>query len=265
MDKLKIVSYNAHGLNNLMKRRKLFRLMKTKMANIVFIQEVHGCAKTNSLWSSEWDNRILFANGSSNSGGVAILFNKSTTGCIQEVVRDINSWYLMCKWVVEGHSYCLVNIYAPNEDCPEFFLEVFQQIEQLECTSIVIGGDFNMVMDPMIDRSSRQIYHKKAHQVLEEALTAHGLADIWRLRNQDKRVFTSSKMNRNKLQWSRIDYFLISENLVNLTIDTVISAGVLSDHSMIGLDLQLCVQKRGRGVWKINDSHLENEKLIVQL
>lgn len=39
------------------------------------------------------------------------------------------------------------NIYAPNEDNPAFFEDLFYRLSDFNCDDIVIGGDFNLVFD----------------------------------------------------------------------------------------------------------------------
>lgn len=40
-----------------------------------------------------------------------------------------------------------VNIYAPNEDNPAFFGDLFYRLSDFNCDDIVVGGDFNLVFD----------------------------------------------------------------------------------------------------------------------
>ena len=106
-------------------------------------QETHSNKESNSIWKNQWGTKCYFANGTSQSGGVAILFSKKVSK-VNEIVRDINGRYIMCKVLINNDWYGFVNIYAPNRDTPEFFSDVFQQISTLNCDYMVIGGDFNL-------------------------------------------------------------------------------------------------------------------------
>ena len=135
MQNLKIYSHNARGLNQFMKRRKLFRNMRKHKADIVLLQEIYGIQKTNAMWESEWGMRkTIFANGSSNSRGVCVLFSKRVGNKVDEVIRDINGRYIICKLSVGGYSYAIANIYAPNSDNLAFFNGIFNCIESLNAT-----------------------------------------------------------------------------------------------------------------------------------
>ena len=41
----------------------------------------------------------------------------------------------------------LANIYAPNEDDPAFFKCLFDHLHDFQGDDIIIGGDFNLVLD----------------------------------------------------------------------------------------------------------------------
>ena len=261
MDKLKVISYNARGLAADMKRRKIFNMLRKSKADIVLLQECHSEAKSNSLWSTQWGNKVLFANGTSNSRGVAILFNKKSAGYVTEVRRDEQGRFLLCKMEMGGYTYCVGNIYAPNNDNPTFFRQVFTMIEEMDCVYVILGGDFNTVMDPKLDRSTDVQYHKQSWDVIQEKSVLLDLVDIWRVRNPVVKKFTWHKYDHQKkaFQWSRIDFFLVSAGLSNQTTDCEITPGVLSDHSVISIQWDTGGGKWGPGYWKCNNELLNDQ------
>ena len=96
MDKIKIVSLNVRGLGSEIKRCKIYRFMKKHNANICLLQETHCTKNLELLWSNEWGNKCLFANGMSNSRGVSMLLTKLSVNTLREVRRDINGRYIVC-------------------------------------------------------------------------------------------------------------------------------------------------------------------------
>ena len=130
--------------------------------DLVFLQETHCSFKAQNIWSSEWGNKCIFAHGTSNSRGVAILFTKKTASRVRDIIRDINGRYIICKMEFEGFSVCVANIYAPNHDDPQFFQNVQREIDSLECTTQIISGDFNLTLNPELDRNVQKIYHKES-------------------------------------------------------------------------------------------------------
>lgn len=48
----------------------------------------------------------------------------------------------------------LTNIYAPNGDEPQFFIDSEAKLLQAGDYNAIIDGDFNLVMESILDRSS---------------------------------------------------------------------------------------------------------------
>ena len=46
-----------------------------------------------------------------------------------------------------GRPFTLATIYAPNDDDPAFFESLFSHLRDLRCDDIVLGGDFNLVLN----------------------------------------------------------------------------------------------------------------------
>ena len=59
-----------------------------------------------------------------------------------------------------------------------------------------------------------------------------------------------------------MDYFLVSSNILDNVEKTFIKPGYRSDHLIVELELNFNSLKRGRGIWKMNNSLLKDEKYI---
>ena len=68
-----------------------------------------------------------------------------------------------------------------------------------------------------------------------------------------------------KLSASRIDYFLISDCLMNKTGSAEIHPCTLSDHSSITIQINTESQKRGPGMWRFNNTLLNNDAFIEMM
>ena len=53
---------------------------------------------------------------------------------------------------IDNNILTLVNIYAPNNDNATFSQNLLDQILSFECEEIILGGDFNLVMDVQKDK-----------------------------------------------------------------------------------------------------------------
>ncbi len=71
----------------------------------------------------------------------------------------------------------------------------------------------------------------------------------------DKKRYTWHSNHKPPI-FCRLDYFLISSNLLNAVNNCNILPGFLSDHSAVILNLNLCSTVRGPGYFKLNNSIL---------
>ena len=70
---------------------------------------------------------------------------------------------------------------------------------------------------------------------------------------------------KEKVSWSRIDYFLISESLQTRVVESSISPSVCSDHSLISITVDISETLRGPAVWKFNNELLNDSEFIKNL
>lgn len=61
---LSVVSLNARGLRDNVKRKALFLYVKQLKTDFVFFQEAHSLTKDHNFWRSQWDNDIWLSRGS---------------------------------------------------------------------------------------------------------------------------------------------------------------------------------------------------------
>ena len=71
---------------------------------------------------------------------------------IHNQYKDDSGNFLILAMTIDSLQFLLINIYGPNTDVPEFYSQL---LEQIECAYsfqyIIIGGDFNLVLDQDID------------------------------------------------------------------------------------------------------------------
>ena len=183
---------------------------------------------------------------------------------VKEVRWDANGWYIICKVALGEHSCCTVNIYVPNIDTPSFFNEIFLQISELDCVQTIIGGDYNVVLEPKLDRNSDVIYNGQSRERILQEMSDKNLVDPWRTQYPDKRMFTWMR-GINREEWARLDYFLVSANVLQQCKNSEIYPTIVSDHSMVTLDIDVSMQKCGPGCWKFNNELLGDEKFCSEL
>ena len=93
-----------------------------------------------------------FSHGTGASKGVAILFKQNVHKTIHNCITDKEGIYVVLDIELDDIRCTLVNLYSPNEDEPEFFIELVQTIDALPNDHRIVGGDFNFVLDLDMDK-----------------------------------------------------------------------------------------------------------------
>ena len=260
---VELLSQNVRGLGQEFKRRKVFNWLHNSNASIIFLQETHSTSNDERVWKTEWGGpNVVFAHGESNARGVCILFKNNVTVEIHKSIVDEFGRFIILDATVDSMKMVLCNVYGPNHDNPHFFITLFEQIDSLEESNLIIAGDFNSILDPNMDKFGGNPHKNKnsrdALNALKEELE---LVDIWRTRNPQASEFTFRCMKPEKI-FSRLDYFLISASLCDMVEESSIRPGYLSDHSNVRIKLVTTEIPRGRGFWKFNCQLLHDSEYI---
>lgn len=155
------------------------------------------------------------------------------------------------------------NIYAPNKEDSNFFNEVNKVLGEME-GQIILAGDFNQVMDVFMDKSKfRGPVTTRDRADLHMLCEDLGLVDFWLLTNPRERDYTF--FSHCQKSHSRIDFFLISSNIVESVTECTIHAMALSDHAAIELGVDINTDKERKGRWRLNTSLLRDEAFALTL
>ena len=157
---------------------------------------------------------------------------------------------------LEFNDYYLVNEYVPNvkRDLSRLdyrmkweddFRKYIKKLEEKK--PVVICGDFNVAHNP-IDIKNDKANVGNAGFTYEERdkfskLLDNGLIDTYRYFNPTKEEYSwwsyMGNARRNNVGW-RIDYFLVSNSIIDKVSDTKIYTDVYgSDHCPIGINIKL--------------------------
>ena len=264
-DTLRIASVNVRGLANYNKRRKMFHYFHQKELDMILLQETHSTKAMEKMWRSSWGGRISFAHGDSNARGVCILIRKKAPIKVLRNYTDSQGRMLIVDIEYQGLNISVCNIYAPNDDDVGFFTQVFAQLNNTGSFNRIIGGDFNLVLNPTIDKlGGREMTHGKCQKEVLSYMQASELLDIWRERNPEGRNYSWFRRNP-KLIAERLDFFLISASLHNVVSNTEIIPSFCTDHSMVTITLQMSKLQRGSGFWKLNTSLLSDINYLEEI
>ena len=264
---LNTITFNVQGLRGDVKRRTLFRYFHNHCKNsIIFLQETHCSPNIEKTWRNEWGADIKFCHYANNSRGLCILFPNNLDYSVENDIVDKEGRFLILSVKIGDKRFVLANVYAPTKNhetdqCE--FLDTFRsKMVDFIGENILIGGDFNMTLNPNIDKSGgREEGPSKYRDGLMEFIEELGLIDIWRSKNPGVKHFTWSSGDGSIK--SRLDFWLISEFLCNNVKSSKILPIVKSDHRACLINIQGDLfQKRGPGFWKFNSDLLHHAEFI---
>ena len=118
-------------------------------------QETHSCKEQENTWRGEWDGDIYFSHGTSSARGTCIFIKSHVQTELHKEISCPDGRYIILDITIQGTRMTLASIYAPNEDCPEFFVTVRNEIESITNDNRLIGGDYNLVLDLLKDKKRR--------------------------------------------------------------------------------------------------------------
>ena len=177
---------------------------------------------------------------------------------------DPKGRFIICDIKTNEKFFTLATIYAPNDDDPAFFEIFSSHLQDFHCDDIILGGDFNLVLNLEKDKKGGLAKtHTKAVNVINEYATKFDLVDAWRVSNPDILRYTWRR--RKPEIHCRLDFFLVSQSLMCNVTHTDISAGFKTDHSMMTIQIAIHSNPRGPGFWKLNTSFLSETDYINQI
>ena len=94
-NQIRFVSMNCRGLGDSRKRRDVFHFLRDKKYSICLLQDTHFQKSMEGMIKNEWGFEIFFASFSSNSRGVAVLFNNNFEFKINNIYKDINGNWMI--------------------------------------------------------------------------------------------------------------------------------------------------------------------------
>lgn len=234
---IKLLSINAKGLNIPEKRTKFFNEFHKQKANIICIQETHFKSdKIPKIQDKRFPTAFHATNPEGKTKGVSILISKQTPIQIHDTMLDPGGRYIFLKGKIGPHPITIANVYAPNSNQVAFFRKIKDLLTTFKSGILILGGDFNTPLNPLIDTSSgTSSLPYKALKQIKIQFKELMLHDAWRTLNPQTKDFTYFSSVHQK--YSRIDYFFLSQPDLDLLTHSTIETMTLSDHHPITLTL----------------------------
>jgi exonuclease III len=263
-DKLKILSLNCRGLKGTNKRQQVFNYLKETKCSIYCLQDTHFTQDMLNDIHAEWGGDFYSSFGTSNSRGTAILFSKNIDFKIHKQLSDENGNYLAIDLSYGESRFTLLNVYGPNNDTPAFYTRIFNLIDCLGNGSVIICGDFNLVLNPELDYYNyKNTNNPNARDRLIECMYEYNLVDPFREKYPYTKRYTWRRSS--PLQQARLDFFLLSADVFAFFESISIQPSLQSDHSLIILELTFNQFQHVPGLWKHNNALLLDIEYINEI
>lgn len=253
---MKIITWNVNGLRAALKKGVLEWIVK-KSPDVMCLQETRVLPEQLTEEQRDVDGYDIIWNPAEKKG------YSGTSTWMKENALDVNLGLGSQRFDVEGRvirtrhpNFYLYNIYFPNgqrgHERVGFKLDFYELLLE-ECLalhdagkSVIITGDFNTAHRE-IDLKNDKSNHKTSGFLPEERAMidkymAHGFVDPFRHLYPEKEQYSwwsyrAAARSRN-VGW-RLDYFLISENLLPRVQDVIIHDDALgSDHCPVELQIE---------------------------
>lgn len=248
---LKLVSWNVKGMGSAAKLGRVMSHLDQLKGDIYFLQETHMLKRETVRLKKGWVGETFHSTFNNRARGAAILIRRGVPFTADRSILDPHGRYAMVSGRLQGNLVLFICVYGPNWDDSNFITKLFTSFPNFESHYIIIGGDFNLTQDPVLDRSSnKMIPVSKSAKTLATLSQQFGLTDPWRHKFPEARTY--SFFSNVHHSYSRIDFFLLDVRLLSKIIATEYHAIAISDHAPTSLELAILTCSHLFRPWRFN-------------
>lgn len=198
------------------------------------------------------------ANGPKKACGVLIAIKDSVVFRHIHTIQDPQGRYIILICELNQVIFTLVNLYAPNTKQRKFLAPLFTKVA--EVITLILGGDFNTVLDPSLDSTTSA---RKPVSSIFPLLHKYELYDIWRCLHGSERDFTF--LSAAHSSYSHIDFFFTDKRSLQNVLSASIGTISWSDHAPITLQFDTKLRNTPPPLWRLNTSLLEDKVLCQKI
>ncbi len=254
---MKIISWNVNGIRAAVKK-DFFDSIKSMSPDMLCLQETKAQDEEVQSALAPMTGYDRYFNSADKKGysGIALLSKSKPLKVVNDMgIADHDlEGRIQCA---EYPDYYLVNVYVPNSgqqlDRLDYrktwdadFLEYLKNLEKSK--PVIACGDFNVAHRAIDLKNDKSNYNKTAGYTQIEIdgmdnFLNSGFLDTFRILHPDKVAYTywsyRFKSRERNTGW-RIDYFLVSESLMDKVKSVTIYSDILgSDHCPVGLEIDI--------------------------
>ncbi len=195
----------------------------------------------------------MYHHSTGNGRGVAILIAISLNVIVDHCWKDQAENAIIMDVTLDNCKLTLGAVYGPNNTGREFYRFLRETLTVSNGTYKILGGDWNTVGDNRPPQYNIDIINMVSvpnavnSNLLEELCTDLMLSDPFRTLYPTRIDFTYTPFGLMRSNRSRIDFFMVSNNLIPMLDECTISPTVttsLFDHKCIGLYVKKYASKK---------------------
>ena len=191
-------------------------------ADIICLQETHLIEQDLNQLKLEWNVEFFLSGNSSNSKGVAIILNNTFEYEISDKIIDSEGRFIILRLLINNLiPLQIVNIYGFNYDNPEWFKELFINVDSQNSDFVIFTGDWNTSLSEKNTYNYQFQRNLKSRTEINNYIIKNKYIDIWREQHKEERRFTWG--TKNPFKRARLDYFIISESMLSFAPKTEIN------------------------------------------
>uniref|UniRef100_A0A8D0BTJ7 exodeoxyribonuclease III n=1 Tax=Salvator merianae TaxID=96440 RepID=A0A8D0BTJ7_SALMN len=122
---------------------------------IYFLQETHQSKIKKILDHPVLQNQYL-SPGTSKFRGVALIIHSAISFQVDNFKSDSLGRYIFLNGKIDSNKYTLASVYAPNSGQKKFIEDTLEELFKFATGNIIVGGDFNLIVNKQIDRTNRK-------------------------------------------------------------------------------------------------------------
>lgn len=257
----KITTLNVGGVLSPVTQTSFLKYIQECEIDISMVQETNQRNGVNLDVLAQSNRYDLFTSLGSRRGS-GVLFMVSNTLCINDVTfSDIYAGYSAALIFKNNLTkYTIINIYLPHDQevANDILSATKHFLMNMNAGCVVVGGDYNCVLNPGLDRSSGVETHNAIAKALSSFVAFFTLSDPFRVFFPSTLSYTRIVNNRNGFCGSQIGRFYISETSINTISNIEHNVCPFSDHHYVHLTLD--EMKRKTAYWIFDCNLLRSDR-----
>ena len=235
----------VNGLSNNRKRKTIFHLLKNKKFDFILLQETHSNHADEKLWKYDGEGIYFIL--------MVIIIEMVWRYYLRNLLNTKEQLHILIKQA----EYCLSKLNLTTRfllrQClctykgrTNFFDAFFSTVGNFSEHDLVLGGDWNLVLDNKLDKDGGPIH---SNQLSEERiklyLNVFDLCDVIRELNPFQKSFM--RYQSRPYTTTRLDLLFTSNGLRQHIQSANICESIKSNHKIALLTIKAGLEERGKG------------------